>query len=399
MFDMTSYELYMFIVCMIVYVVLAVLFTVLILSILRLSLKLIRNGVEDERIVKDYNRGRFNKKAGCALDCVLTGLMCLVLFSMFAFSLYTQVVADNKTGSVPTYRVVLSDSMSSKYENNTYLFDNDINNQFQRFDLILTHKLPAEEDLKLYDIVVYEMDNKLVIHRIVNIEEPNANHPNERYFRLQGDSVHVSDKYPVKYSQMKAIYKGERIPNVGSIFAFMQSPAGYMCIILIVLGIILIPLMDKKIEKEELNRLNVIVVDGKVVTCANSTVAKKQTAVRVETSTTQKRQPVHIKKKVSKKQASKKQTPKRTGREVSQKQAPARTMDTTLGKEGTGATDSTRKYDMKKNKLRLFDYRWFVAAETKNKKVKAHVYSKSLDDPKLADAFKGLFEDKGKKKQ
>lgn len=257
MFEMTPYEKYSFIVCMIVYVVLTLLFTTLIVYILRLSLKLIRNGVEDDKILDEYEKSRRRQnssKVGAGIERVFTTLMCLVMFCVFGFSVYTQFVADNKA-EIPTYRVVLSGSMSKKYEKNKYLFDNDLNDQFQRFDLILTRPLPKEEDLKLYDIVVYEVENELVVHRIVEIEEPNEFHPNERYFRLQGDNVHIADKYPVKYSQMKAIYKGERVPHIGSFIAFLQSPAGYMCLILILLGIMLIPILEKKIAKEQRGRL------------------------------------------------------------------------------------------------------------------------------------------------
>ena len=258
MFDMTPYEQYSFIVCMIVYVVLTVLFTTLIVCILRLSIKLIRNGVEDEKIEREYEkscRRQSINQLGEGIERVFTTLACIVMFCVFGFSIFTQFVADNKTGEIPTYRVVLSGSMSQKYEKNKYLFDNNLNDQFQRFDLVLTRQLPAEEDLKLYDIVVYEVEGELVIHRIVGIEEPNEKHPDERYFRTQGDNVHVADKYPVKYSQMKAIYKGERVPHIGSFIAFLQSPAGYMCLILIVLGTLLIPMMEKKIEKEQRSRL------------------------------------------------------------------------------------------------------------------------------------------------
>ena len=52
MFDMTPYEQYTFIICMVVYIVLTVLFLTLIVYILRLSVKLIRNGVDDDRILK-----------------------------------------------------------------------------------------------------------------------------------------------------------------------------------------------------------------------------------------------------------------------------------------------------------------------------------------------------------
>lgn len=254
---MTPSEIYAFIICMIVYVALTALFTTLIIYLLRLILRLIRNGVEDEKIFAEYKKSLKKKKKKNILEAVFTVFVFALMFCVFGFSVYTQYTADNVTGKIPACRVVLSGSMSKKYEKNKYLFENELNDQFNQFDLIVTRELPAEKDLKLYDIVVYEVDDSLVIHRIVGIEEPNEKHPNERYFRLQGDNVHVADKFPVKYSQMKAIYKGERLPHVGSFIAFLQSPAGYMCFILIFLGVILIPMMEKKIEKEKRKRLAV----------------------------------------------------------------------------------------------------------------------------------------------
>ena len=115
-------------------------------------------------------------------------------------------------GDIPRMQVVCSESMSEKHSKNTYLRKNNLNDQFDMFDVIITYELPKESELKKYDIVVYEIDGTLVVHRIVNIEEPNEKHPNERHFLLQGDNVESPDKFPVKYSQMRGIYKGDKIP-------------------------------------------------------------------------------------------------------------------------------------------------------------------------------------------
>ena len=102
------------------------------------------------------------------------------------------------------------------------------------------------------------------MHRIVGIEEPNESHPNERYFLLQGDAVHYPDSFPVRYSQMKSIYKGKRIPNVGSFVFFMQSPAGIICLILIIASMILMPIADGIISKKEYERVVVLVGENKL---------------------------------------------------------------------------------------------------------------------------------------
>ncbi len=133
-----------------------------------------------------------------------------------------------------------------------------LNDQLHTFDLIFTQELPGEFELELYDIVVYEYRGELIIHRVIGIEEPNASHPEHRHFLLRGDSVKWSDEFPVLYEQMRAIYKGNRIPFVGSFFAFMQSPAGYLCLLLVVFAMIATPLMEKKLKVATAARLKEI---------------------------------------------------------------------------------------------------------------------------------------------
>ncbi len=255
---MKGYDLYIFFLCLIVFVLLTALFTVLITWITRLLIRLIRGGLEDESIKKEY----YKKQCSCGKDCVseifdkiFSVVFCAFFVVAFIFSLSLSLSAEKKVGDIPVMRVVQSGSMSKKYEKNKYLFDNNLNDQIQTFDIIVTEKLPDEFDLKVYDIVVYEVDDVLVVHRIVKIEEPNEKHPDCRWFTLQGDNVQYPDKTPVYYSQMRAIYNGNRIPYIGSFVSFMQSPAGWLCILLIVGGSIAIPIVEGILQREREKRL------------------------------------------------------------------------------------------------------------------------------------------------
>ena len=249
-----TYETYILIVCTIVYALLAGLSIFVIILFTKMTLRLIRHGVEDDRIKKEYKKMQGKRKCG-AVDCIVSVFCALLFTCAFAFSLYVNVQEDKYFDNIPTLKVVKSGSMAKKHEKNTYLFENNLNDQFQTFDIIFTYALPKEEDLQLYDIVVYEVDGGLLVHRIVGIEEPNAEHPDERYFLLQGDAVERPDRFPVHYSQMKAIYRGTHVANVGSFVSFLQSPAGWMCMILIVIAIVATPIIEKVIEKAKKERL------------------------------------------------------------------------------------------------------------------------------------------------
>ena len=253
---MTSFEIYVFCLCAIVFTLLVAMFSYLIYTITKQELELIRAGLRDEKIQAEYEkRSSSGYRAAVWASKALSVLLCLAFAAVFAGALYIRVNDDRPANGIPSIKVVKSSSMAEKNEKNKYLVENKLNNQIQMFDLVLCRHLPAEEDLKLYDIVVYKQDDTYVIHRIVGIEEPNEKHPNERHFLLQGDAVERPDTFPVLYSQMQGIYRDTRIPYVGSFVMFLQSPAGWLCMLLVIFALIVSPIVEKILDKASSERL------------------------------------------------------------------------------------------------------------------------------------------------
>ena len=257
---MTSYDIYVFLLCLIVYIMLVTLSVICLTVITRQQLKLIRVGAEDESILKEHQKNKGKKISGCfskIAEYILSIIVTLFFIVALIISLLIRISDSPVCNALPTYRVVQSGSMAKINAQNTYVRENGLTDQIQTFDLIRTEPIPSENDLELYDIVVYRHDDILVIHRIVGIEEPNGNHPDCRLFTLQGDAVESPDRLPVYYSQMCGIYRGERIPNIGSFIMFMQSPAGWLCTILIIVAMIATPILDKKLQKAKDERIRI----------------------------------------------------------------------------------------------------------------------------------------------
>lgn len=269
---MTDYDLYIFFLCFTVFTILTVLLFGMLYFIVKQSLRLIRCGEEDDYIIKEFTQTKKQSKAIGVFNTVVSVVLCVFFLISFIFSIYINVTEDVYFKNTPTLKVVKTGSMAEKRSTNEYLFKNDLNDQIKTFDLILTYELPEEKDLKLYDIVVYEADNALVVHRIVGIEEPNERHPNERWFTCQGDNVELPDRFPVHYSQMKGIYRGQRVAFVGSFILFMQSPAGWLCILLVVAAIIATPIIEKKILSEKKKRFKLIVKQNNLNTLSKEQV-------------------------------------------------------------------------------------------------------------------------------
>ncbi len=253
-----TYETYVLILCIVVYVALTGVTIAAILSLTRMTLGLIRHGAQDKDIIKYYAKAKRKAKGKKerAVDMLASIFLCSLFAVVFGFSLYVNVNENTYFENVPTLKVVLSASMEEKHEKNTYLEQNGLDNQFAKFDMILVYKAPAEEDLKLYDVVIYELEYEgetvQIVHRIVGIEEANEQHG--RRFKTQGDAVESADKKMVEYSQIKAVYRGEKVRFIGSFVLFMQSPAGWMCMILILAATIATPIVDKILEKARWKR-------------------------------------------------------------------------------------------------------------------------------------------------
>ncbi len=255
---MTEYEVYVFFLCLIVFVLLVSVFSFMLAVIIKLYLKALRAGLEDESIKTEYTLSVKQRTRSKLQGCIVSVITGSIFLALFAFSLFVNLQEDLFFTNIPAMKMVNSGSMSQKYEKNTYLTANSLNDQFQAFDLIFVYKVPREQELKLYDVVLYEVDGSYIVHRIVGIEEPNDKHPQQRYFLCQGDANEYPDRFPVYYSQIRGIYKGERIPFVGGFVSFLQSPAGWLCLLLVVFCTFGMPALEKRLEKEQLLRLTCI---------------------------------------------------------------------------------------------------------------------------------------------
>ena len=245
---MTGYEIYIFVLCLVVFVALTAFFVALIACIAKMNIKLIRGGFADGEIRKQREKSAKKTAVFRTLEILLSAALFVAAIAVFFFSLQVKI-NEKKPVERNVIKVVKSGSMAEKDGFNKYLTENNLNDQIQMFDLIVVSPLPKESDLKLYDIVVYEADGQMIVHRIVDIKEADETHP-QRRFVLQGDANRYSDKFPVLYSQMKGIYGGKKVPYIGSFVVFMNSPAGWLCVLLVVAVCIAYPFIEKKLKKE-----------------------------------------------------------------------------------------------------------------------------------------------------
>ena len=147
-----------------------------------------------------------------------------VLCVIFGFMLICNIVIVIKGNVSPdrppsvlgvTPMVVLSGSMSG-----------DAPDHIEEGDLIFA-KPVQPEDLKIGDIITYMEGKTVVTHRIIGI---NVGEDGKLLFDTKGDANNTADTDPVHQDNLVGIYTG-RIPVVGDLAIFMQTPLGMIIFI------------------------------------------------------------------------------------------------------------------------------------------------------------------------
>ena len=117
---MSGYDLYIFILCLIVFTELTLLFGFMLRYIIKQAIKAIRHGLEDERIKIEYEKEMRVSPLRKKVDRIVTLVLLVLIFSLFATSISVHLVQKKAPGSLPIPKVVLSSSMEFKHEKNAY---------------------------------------------------------------------------------------------------------------------------------------------------------------------------------------------------------------------------------------------------------------------------------------
>lgn len=147
----------------------------------------------------------------------------LALCVLFAFTLICNVViiVKGNTSERPpsifgvTPLVVLSGSMSG-----------DAPDHIEAGDLIFVTKAVASE-LEVGDVITFMQGKTVVTHRIIEISTDESG---KLLFLTKGDANNTEDTEPVSEADLVGIYRS-RIPKVGDLAIFMQTPLGMIIFI------------------------------------------------------------------------------------------------------------------------------------------------------------------------
>lgn len=236
----------------------ATLFTILYKSYASSQIAEIKSGKRDIEIIDEviYERQQHVQNRRKVIGLIRTiafYLIIITILPIFVFSLVNRVMGNVMMIGDKAVMVVATGSMGYKNEANDYLFNRNLNNQFQQYDIIVLEKV-EKSDIHLYDVIAYKNDKELnIIHRIISIEPGSTTK-----YVTRGDIYDSSktDLYKPVYEDVIGRYTGKRIPGVGIFIMFLQSYAGIITVISLVYCLLMIDRTAEKINKVQQERID-----------------------------------------------------------------------------------------------------------------------------------------------
>ncbi len=248
---MSKAEIVSIIVTLISMIVLTVGFTLFFAYFSKKEKKAIDEGERDIEIIDEAIEKKAHAKRKKAFKIAGNCLYALALIIMIPTLVYALFARFSSNGMLfdSSLMVVASGSMSQKNAENGYLIENDLNNQFDTYDVIIIHKVKDKSELALYDIVAYSNKtlDETIIHRIIGYDDYGN-------YLTRGDSNNATDTYHPSFEDIIGKYDNHRIRKVGAFVLFLQSYSGIITIAALVYSLFMSEHYSAKMKEDKETR-------------------------------------------------------------------------------------------------------------------------------------------------
>ena len=192
-----------------------------------------------------------------------------VLFVVFIVGISISYRVNNETLFIgdSTYFTVKTESMASIHEDNDYILENNLEDQIPQYSLITIEKVKDINDIEVYDILAFRVNDVVYVHRVIDIIFDNG----DIYFTLKGDANPTSLLIETKVNeeQIIGIYNGNNSLFMGIAITYLQSEIGLIALFMSIAFLINVEIQEYSIDntyekrKKILNSNNLISNDNK----------------------------------------------------------------------------------------------------------------------------------------
>lgn len=185
--------------------------------------------------IDTYYKRKKRKKVGNIISNSIVGIFLVALIGFFVWATVMKSNDQTTYFGDKTYLVIQTSSMASINDNNKYLKDGSIdskdrmNTRISQYAFIGIDKFKSEDQIKVYDIVAFRMDDKIIVHRVYSIGEEKDGH---KLFTFRGDAnpASMSDEINVTSDRIVGIFDGYQNQVLGSIVIYIQSGTGLISV-------------------------------------------------------------------------------------------------------------------------------------------------------------------------
>lgn len=185
--------------------------------------------------IDTYYKRKKRKKVGNIISNSIVGIFLVALIGFFVWATVMKSNDQTTYFGDKTYLVVQTSSMASINENNKYLKDGSIdskdrmNTRISQYAFIGIDKFKSEDQVKVYDIVAFRMDDKIIVHRVYSIGEEKDGH---KLFTFRGDAnpASMSGEINVTSDRIVGVFDGYQNQILGSIVIYIQSGTGLISV-------------------------------------------------------------------------------------------------------------------------------------------------------------------------
>lgn len=185
--------------------------------------------------IDTYYKRKKRKKVGNIISNSIVGIFLVALIGFFVWATVMKSNDQTTYFGDKTYLVIQTSSMASINDNNKYLKDGSIdskdrmNTRISQYAFIGIDKFKSEDQIKVYDIVAFRMDDKIIVHRVYSIGEEKDGH---KLFTFRGDAnpASMSDEINVTSDRIVGVFDGYQNQVLGSIVIYIQSGTGLISV-------------------------------------------------------------------------------------------------------------------------------------------------------------------------
>lgn len=185
--------------------------------------------------IDTYYKRRKRKKVGNIISNSIVGIFLVALIGFFVWATVMKSNDQTTYFGDKTYLVIQTSSMASVNDNNKYLKDGSIdskdrmNTRISQYAFIGIDKFKSEDQIKVYDIVAFRMDDKIIVHRVYSIGEEKDGH---KLFTFRGDAnpASMSGEINVTSDRIVGVFDGYQNQVLGSIVIYIQSGTGLISV-------------------------------------------------------------------------------------------------------------------------------------------------------------------------